>query len=53
MSKGAKLAYRPVGMIAGILAGLLSGMLFKQVWKLVSKQDDAPAALRRAPCGVA
>ena len=46
MSKGAKLAYRPVGMIAGIAAGALSGAIFKQVWKLVAKEDDAPTALQ-------
>jgi hypothetical protein len=46
LSKGAKLAYRPVGMIAGIAAGALSGAIFKQVWKLVAKEDDAPTALQ-------
>ena len=46
MSKGAKLAYRPIGLIGGILAGTLSGMVFKQVWKAVAKEDDAPAALQ-------
>ncbi|UOY03009.1 DUF4235 domain-containing protein [Blastococcus sp. PRF04-17] len=45
-SKGAKLAYRPVGLVAGILAGTLSGILFKQVWKAVSNEDDAPSALQ-------
>ena len=46
MSKGAKLAYRPIGLIGGILAGTLSGIVFKQVWKAVAKKDDAPAALQ-------
>ena len=45
MSKGAKLAYRPIGLIGGILAGTLSGVLFKQVWKIVANEEDAPAAL--------
>ena len=45
MSKGAKLAYRPIGLVGGILAGVLSGVLFKQVWKWVSDKDDAPSAL--------
>ena len=45
MSKGAKLAYRPIGLVGGIVAGVLSGALFKQVWKLVANQDDAPHAL--------
>ncbi len=46
MSKGAKLAYRPVGLIAGIAAGALSGAIFKQVWKHVSDAEDAPSALK-------
>jgi hypothetical protein len=46
LSKGAKLAYRPVGLIAGIAAGALSGAIFKQVWKHVSDADDAPSALQ-------
>ncbi len=45
-NKGAKLAYRPVGLIAGVAAGLVSGAIFKQVWKLVAKEDDAPTALQ-------
>ncbi len=46
MSKGAKLAYRPVGLVAGILAGTLSGVAFKQIWKAVANEDDAPSALQ-------
>ena len=46
MSKGAKLAYKPIGLMGGILAGTLSGIVFKQVWKLVAKEEDAPTALQ-------
>ena len=46
MSKGAKLAYRPIGLIGGILAGTLSGIVFKQIWKQVTDEDDAPSALQ-------
>ncbi|HEV7212835.1 MAG TPA: DUF4235 domain-containing protein [Blastococcus sp.] len=46
MSKGAKLAYRPIGLIGGIAAGMVSGAIFKQVWKAVAKEDDAPDALQ-------
>jgi Protein of unknown function (DUF4235) len=46
LSKGAKLAYRPIGLIGGILAGTLSGIVFKQIWKQVSDEDDAPNALQ-------
>src|SRR3712207_7713431 len=28
-SKGAKLAYRPIGLLGGVLAGVVSGALFK------------------------
>ena len=45
-SKGAKLAYRPIGLAAGIVAGLVSGAVFKQVWKAVAHEDDAPSALQ-------
>ena len=46
MSKGAKLAYRPIGLIGGIAAGIVSGAIFKQVWKLVANEDEAPDALQ-------
>jgi uncharacterized protein DUF4235 len=46
LSNGAKLAYRPIGLIGGILAGTLSGIVFKQVWKAVANKDDAPGALQ-------
>jgi hypothetical protein len=46
VSKGAKLAYRPLGLAGGLLAGLISGVIFKQVWKLVAGAEDAPSALK-------
>ena len=46
MSKGAKLAYRPIGLLSGIVAGSLSGIVFKQIWKAVANEDDAPSALQ-------
>ncbi|MBB3082169.1 DUF4235 domain-containing protein [Geodermatophilus sabuli] len=45
-NKGAKFAYRPIGLVGGILAGTISGAVFKQVWKRMSNQDDAPDALQ-------
>jgi Protein of unknown function (DUF4235) len=46
VSKGAKFAYRPIGLLGGVLAGMVSGIVFKQVWKAVSDEDDAPGALQ-------
>lgn len=46
MSKGAKLAYRPIGLIGGIAAGIVSGAIFKQIWRLVANEDEAPDALQ-------
>jgi predicted metal-dependent enzyme (double-stranded beta helix superfamily) len=44
MSKAAKIAYRPVGLLLGVGAGLIAGTIFKQVWKLAGHDDDAPNA---------
>ena len=46
MVNAARLAYRPVGLLAGLAAGALSGAIFKQLWKRVARQDDAPDALQ-------
>lgn len=46
MSKSAKLAYRPIGLIAGIAGGALAGALFKQIWRRIADEDDAPGALQ-------
>lgn len=45
-SKGAKVVYRPIGLVSGVLAGMVSGAVFKQVWKRVAGEDDAPDALQ-------
>ncbi len=45
-SKGAKFAYRPIGLVGGILAGTLSGIVFKQLWKAIANEDDPPGALQ-------
>ncbi len=40
----AKALYTPIGIVFGVLGGMVGGAIFKQVWKLVTDQDDAPAA---------
>ena len=45
-SKTAKLAYRPVGILASLAAGSVAGAIFKQIWKRVSDAEDAPDALQ-------
>lgn len=40
----AKAIYAPLGIIFGVLGGIIGGAIFKQVWKMVTNQDDAPAA---------
>ena len=45
-NKGAKLAYRPIGLVSGLVAGSLSGIVFKQIWKVVAKEEEAPSALQ-------
>ena len=45
-SKGAKIVYRPIGLIGGILAGTLSGSILKQSWKQFADEEDAPYSLQ-------
>jgi predicted metal-dependent enzyme (double-stranded beta helix superfamily) len=44
MSFASKLAYKPVGILAGMAAGAIAGVIFKQVWKLTAGDEDAPDA---------
>ena len=46
MSKGAKLVYRPIGLIGSLLASSIAATLFQLVWKRVAHADDAPTALQ-------
>jgi hypothetical protein len=46
MVSAAKLAYRPVGLIASVVAGAIASAVFKQIWKRVSDEDDAPDAMQ-------
>jgi hypothetical protein len=42
-----KVAYKPVGLVAGAAAGLLAGVVFRQLWRLVSGEEEAPDATDR------
>ena len=41
---GARLLYKPVGVVAGAAAGVLAGAVFRRVWRLVSGTDEVPQA---------
>ena len=46
MVNGAKLVYRPVGLLASLAAGAVAAAIFKQIWRRVADEDDAPDALQ-------
>ena len=39
-----RVAYRPIGLLAGIVGGLLAGAVFKSLWRRVGREDNAPKA---------
>jgi hypothetical protein len=43
----AKVAYKPVGLLAGMVGGAIAGMVFRQLWKRVSDEEEAPDPLQR------
>ncbi|MFH9298238.1 DUF4235 domain-containing protein [Streptomyces sp. NPDC017520] len=43
--KGAKIAYKPVGLVLGAVSGMIAGAAFRQTWKLIEGEGDAPDAL--------
>ena len=46
MSKGAKIVYRPIGLIGSLVASSIAASLFQLVWKKVAQRDDAPTAMQ-------
>ena len=46
MSKGAKIVYRPIGLIASLVASSIAATLFQVLWKKVTNADDAPTAMQ-------
>ena len=39
-----KLLYKPFGLLVSVLGGILAGSLFKQLWRLLAREQEAPAA---------
>jgi uncharacterized membrane protein len=46
MSKGAKIAYRPIGLIGSLVASSIAATLFQLVWKKLARAEDAPTAMQ-------
>ena len=46
MSRTAKIAYRPIGLIGSLVASSIAAVVFQTVWKKVAHEDDAPTALQ-------
>ena len=46
MSKTAKIAYRPIGLIGSLVASSIAATLFQVLWKKVAHEDDAPTAMQ-------
>lgn len=46
MSKAAKIAYRPIGLIGSLIASAVAASVFQTVWKKVAHADDAPTAMQ-------
>lgn len=45
MTDVAKLAYRPIGLVASLGAAALAGRLVGVIWKKVTDEDEIPGAL--------
>ena len=46
MSKGAKVVYRPIGLIGSLVASSIAASLFQLLWKKVTHAEDAPTAMQ-------
>ena len=43
----AKVAYKPVGLIAGLIGGAIAGSMFRQLWTRVADEQQPPKALQQ------
>ena len=41
---GAKLAYKPFGLLLGAAAGMVAGAVFNRAWRALSGSEDVPRA---------
>ena len=48
MVSAAKLAYRPLGLVAGIVSGMIAGAIFKQIWRRVATRTRPPMHCSRS-----
>jgi len=39
-----RLAYKPIGIVAGVVGGMLAGAVFKRLWKRFGRESEAPKA---------
>jgi hypothetical protein len=39
-----RVAYKPIGILAGVVGGLLAGAVFRRLWTLVGREGKAPKA---------
>ncbi len=39
-----RLAYKPIGIVAGLLGGMLAGAVFRRVWAHLGREGEAPKA---------
>ncbi len=39
-----RLAYKPIGLVAGVIGGLLAGAMFRRLWGRLGPEGDAPKA---------
>lgn len=46
MSKGAKMVYRPIGLIGSLFASAIAASLFQLIWKKATHAEDAPTAMQ-------
>ena len=39
-----RLAYKPIGIVAGLLGGMVAGAVFRRLWARLGREGEAPKA---------